>query len=112
MTQDTKMNINMLINQSQTYRKFFHLAYTGQLPRYALTRHADLVGLVERYREQLADVHRSITGNGLLTIHVDADFTLLVGGAWSCMKSQRRFDALVDDFVRSLAGLLEQMRSN
>lgn len=103
MTLDLQMNINMLINQSQTYRRFFHLAYTGRLPRYAVSRHADLVALVEQYREQLADVHRSITGNGLLTIHTDPDFDLLLSGGWSCMKSQRRFDALIDDFVRSLS---------
>ncbi len=109
---DTQMSINLLINQSTLYRRMFHLAFTGQLPRYAMSRHADLVALVEHYREDLADVHRSITGNGLLTIHTDEDFTLLVGGAWSCMKSQRRFDALVDDFVRSLADLLEQVGSN
>lgn len=103
MTLDLQMNINMLINQSQTYRRLFHLAFTSQLPRYAMSRHADLVALVEQYREDLADVHRSITGNGLLTIHTDPDFDLLLSGGWSCMKSQRRFDEVVDDFVRSLS---------
>ncbi|MFX0891718.1 hypothetical protein ABEL70_23845 [Escherichia coli] len=109
---DQQMSINHLINQSTLYRRMFHLAFTGQLPRYAMSRHADLVSLVEHYRELLADVHNSITGNGLLTIHTDEDFNLFAGGEWSCMKSQRRFDALVDDFVRSLAGLLEQVGSN
>lgn len=112
MTHDTQMSINLLINQSMTYRRMFHLAYTGRLPRYALGRHADLVALVEQHREILADVHRSITGNGLLTIHTDPDFDLLLSGCWSCMKSQRRFDEVVDDFVRSLADLLEQVGSN
>lgn len=103
---DQQMSINHLINQSTLYRRMFHLAFTGQLPRYAMSRHADLVALVEHYRELLADVHRSITGNGLLTIHTDEDFTLLVGGAWSCMKSQRRFDEVVDDFVTRLSELV------
>ncbi|EFN9585653.1 hypothetical protein D3K83_26590 [Escherichia coli] len=107
MTQhDQKMTINLLINQSTLYRRVFHLAFTGQLPRYAMSRHADLVALVEQYREQLADVHRSITGNGLLTIHTDPDFDLLLSGGWSCMKSQRRFDEVVDDFVTRLSELV------
>ncbi|MCN0132339.1 hypothetical protein M8811_23320 [Escherichia coli] len=107
MTQhDQKMTINLLINQSTLYRRVFHLAFTGQLPRYAMSRHADLVALVEQNRDQLADVHRSITGNGLLTIYTDPDFDLLLSGGWSCMKSQRRFDEVVDDFVTRLSELV------
>ncbi len=97
-----------LINQSTNYRRFFHLTYTGQLPLYSLTRHADFVSLVEQNRDILADIHNNLTGNSKLTFHTDPDFTLLVGGAWSCWAEQYWFDASLDHFCNLLAGILEQ----
>lgn len=101
-----------LINQTINYRRFFHLAYTSQLPRYALGRHSDFVKLVGQYREDLADIHNNLTGAGKLAFHPDPDFDLLVGGAWSCWAEQYWFDASLDHFSNMLAALLPEKLSD
>lgn len=101
-----------LINQTTNYRRFFHLAYTGRLPRYSQVRHSDFVTLVEQHRELLADIYRNLTGSGKLAFHPDTDFDLLVSGAWSCWEEQYWFDASLDHFRNMLAALLPESDSN
>ncbi|EKA5724775.1 hypothetical protein OLK93_004866 [Escherichia coli] len=110
MSSDLQTNIESLINRSTNYRRFFHLAYThvvrdkdtSQLPRYAMTRHADFVRLVVGYRTLLENISWQLSDP---EIH-DPDFTLLVGGACSCMSEQREFDASIDDLYGELKSLL------
>ncbi|MCW1141395.1 hypothetical protein OKC80_24180 [Escherichia coli] len=97
-----------LINQTTSYRRVFHLAYTGRLPRYSQVRHSGLVTLVEQHREILADVHRNLTGSGKLAFHPDPDFDLLAGGAWSCWEEQYWFDASLDHLYNTLANILNR----
>lgn len=108
MSSDLQTNIKLLINRSTNYRRFFHLAYTGRLPRYSQVRHSGLVTLVEQHREILADVYRNLTSSGKLAFHPDTDFDLMVGGAWSCWEEQYWFDASLDHLCNMLAALLPE----
>lgn len=103
MSSDLQTNIKLLINRSTNYRRFFHLAYTGQLPLYSLIRHADFVRLVLRNRTFLENIARELEEHD---IH-DPDFALLIGGECSCMAEQREFDASIDGLCCELRSLLK-----
>lgn len=111
MSSDLQTNIKSLINRSTNFKRFFHLAYThlvrdndtSQLPLYSLTRHADFARLVLRNKTFLANIFGQLSDP---EIH-DPDFTLLIGGACSCMAEQREFDASIDDLCCELRSLLK-----
>ncbi|EPP7965513.1 hypothetical protein ACUVMB_004949 [Escherichia coli] len=98
-----KQIITFMNHQPRHLRRFFHLAFTSQLPLYSQVRHAAFARLVEQNREFLACIDRNLTGGDRLHFHEDPDFDLLVGGACSCMSEQREFDASIDDLCESLA---------
>lgn len=103
MSSDLQTNIKLLINRSTNYRRFFHLAYTGQLPLYSLIRHEGFARLVLRNRTFLENIARELEEQD---IH-DPDFALLIGGECSCMAEQREFDASIDDLCCELRSLLK-----
>ncbi|EMQ2248523.1 hypothetical protein WFJ58_004747 [Escherichia coli] len=98
-----KQIITFMNNKPRHLRRFFHLAYTSQLPRYAQVRHADFVRLVVGYRTLLEDISWQLEEHD---IH-DPDFALLIGGECSCMSEQRKFDASIDDLCCELRSLLK-----
>ncbi|HBA5430377.1 TPA: hypothetical protein J4Q85_004582 [Escherichia coli] len=97
-----KQIITFMNNQPRHLRRFFHLAYTYQLPLYSLTRHACFVRLVLMNKTFLANICGQLSDP---EIH-DPDFALLIGGEWSCMSEQREFDASIDDLYCELKSLL------
>ncbi|EOM9003609.1 hypothetical protein ACNCW1_004826 [Escherichia coli] len=101
-----KQIITFMNHQPRHLRRFFHLAFTSQLPPYSLVRHADLVALVEQNRAFLACIDRNLTGGDRLHFHPDEDFNMLIGGECSCMSEQREFDASIDDLCERLSAIL------